>query len=342
MREGLRRIALTLACILGAAGVFMAARPQGAEATYPGRNGSLLMSVAPAGGPDQLWLIDPSGHHRGHIRAGGACYGEFLRAAVDPSGQSVVFSDMTHCGLGTGTYGYTLVVAGLNGAPSRVLARFRNPTKRLFYEFPGSVAFSPDGRTIAWGVDETGRVLRPGGGFAPVSQHIVDFISARTGKIIRVMKLPYGLTGPAWSSTGKLAFVSTDGQVWTTPAHALHLRQLRVTFSSPGAWSVTHVDWAPNGRRLALDATKDTSDCCPPTDIFTLAAQGGTTRRLTHSGNASDAVWSPDGKEIAFRDGSLDKILVIASTRAHLLSRRLSRPVGVLYDFGVLDWQPLP
>lgn len=336
MREGLRRIAPTMAFILGAAGVFMAARPRGAEATYAGRNGSLLMSVSPTGGPDQLWLIDPSGHRRGRIRTGGACYGEFLRAAVDPSGHSVVFGDMTHCGLGTGNFGYRLVVAGLNGEPARVLARFSNPTKLLSYELPGSVAFSPDGRTIAWGVDETGRVPHPGGGFTPISQHIVDFISVRTGKIRSVMNLPEGLTGPAWSSTGQLAFVSADGSVWTTPAHAPHLRKLTIKFSSPGVWSVNHVNWAPNGRRLALDATIDTSDSSSPTDIFTLAANGGTATRLTHSGNASDPVWSPDSKQIAFRDGSLDKIMAIDSGRA----RHLSQPASG--DFGVLDWQPLP
>jgi WD40 repeat protein len=331
MREGLRRIAPTMACVLGAAGVFMAVRPRGAEATYAGRNGSLVMSVAPAGGPDQLWLIDPSGHRRGHIRAGGACFGESLIAAVDPSGRSVVFGDMTHCTL-AGTYGYRLVVAGLNGEPSRVLARFSNP------EGPASVAFSPDGRTVAWGVDETGRVPRAGGGFAPVSKHIVDFISVRTGKIRRVIKLPDGLTGPAWSSTGQLAFVSADGSVSTMPARGPGvLRPLTIKFSSSGVWGVNHVDWSPNGRRLALDATKDTSPSySSPTDIFTLAAQGGTATRLTHSGNASNPVWSPDSKEIAFRDGSLDKILLIANRRTHLLTR----PIGG--DFGVLDWQPLP
>jgi Tol biopolymer transport system component len=61
--------------------------------------------------------------------------------------------------------------------------------------------------------------------------------------------------------------------------------------------------WSPDGRRLAFAAvvghrTKPIDG--PVTDLFVVQANGSGLRRLTHTGSARAATWSPDGHTIVF------------------------------------------
>lgn len=60
------------------------------------------------------------------------------------------------------------------------------------------------------------------------------------------------------------------------------------------------VAWSPDGRRLAI--ARYTSP--KTTDIFIVNANGSGSHQLTHTGNATNPVWSPDGRTVVFsREG---------------------------------------
>ncbi len=63
--------------------------------------------------------------------------------------------------------------------------------------------------------------------------------------------------------------------------------------------------WSPDGRRLAFARTsggqlRPQGYRYPHEDIFVINADGSGLHQLTHTGDASDPVWSPDGRQIAF------------------------------------------
>jgi hypothetical protein len=148
-----------------------------AWATFPGRDGSLLLALNPAGGPEQLWLAGARGQTAHRILTGPACNADFFRAVISPSGRQIVFSESTSC-FGTVGAHYTLVVVNLRGQRPRVIARFSSPLSPLapakpFFALPGSIALSPDGQTVAYGITE----------IAPKSALAVDLVNVRLGRI---------------------------------------------------------------------------------------------------------------------------------------------------------------
>lgn len=106
--------------------------------------------------------------------------------------------------------------------------------------------------------------------------------------------IPIGLTSwidinHAVSPDGRsLAF--TSGPIWKVPVGGS--QTVRVT-DAPGSW--VHA-WSPDGRRLAFSADRGHG-----LDLFSIAADGSSERRLTTSPRADDAPqYSPDGRWIYF------------------------------------------
>jgi len=187
------------------------------------------------------------------------------------------------------------------------------------HEIPHDVApsWAPDGRRLAY-----------------VSEHGGLFVwDTRTSTRLKITDLPdTGEHDPAWSPNGdSIAYVrdslSTDPVIWVMNADGGRQRQLG---------SGEHPAWSPDGRRIAFsrggeihtmaadgrdvrrvtfDADDDTRPSWSPggrrllwlspspgsgVDVWIGAASGGNVRRATFAGNVSEAVWSPDGTQIAF------------------------------------------
>jgi Tol biopolymer transport system component len=199
-------------------------------------------------------------------------------------------------------------------------------------QLPGHIALSPDGRVLAYGFNE---IVNTGPGPSP-TQHRVVFINIRSGRVVRSIVVPRMLIGPIWGFNGRLLFVSF-GAVEATRSNGSHVRQIKIKFPGPRTANTVVDDAAvsPDGAQLAVTGVAHGGDChvCQ-TDIYVVKAAGGKARRLTRSGQASNPVWSPDGRKIAFQDVG-NKILTVATGHVGNL-------VTVPLSGGVVDWQARP
>jgi Tol biopolymer transport system component len=97
------------------------------------------------------------------------------------------------------------------------------------------------------------------------------------------------------------------------------------------------LSWAPDGEQLVfMRAVCIERDVCPdvdnPYELFTVAVEGGSPRRITHNtGYDGNPAWSPDGRQIAFEtDTGLFTMRPDGTRRRRLTARYDSNP----------DWSP--
>lgn len=213
----------------------------------------------------------------------------------------------------------------------------------------GKPAFSADGRSIAFSaypriaiMDANGRhfhllskqttgddvnpVFSPHGGrllfegrpntAARSDLYVVDVSGAN------LRRLTYGgASEPAWSSTGRIAFVR-DGQIYVRSGRG-PVRRLTGHGTSPS--------WSPSGRSIAFIRNRD---------VYVMRGDGRGVRRLTrhHVAAESGVVFSPSGNRLAFGAIQSAQVEVI-----DLGGRRLGAiDTGGDGSGGIdLDWQPL-
>ena len=180
--------------------------------------------------------------------------------------------------------------------------------------------WSPDGSRIAFLADRD-------------KGNQIWLINVMGGEAERLTSEENGISGYQWSPDGKrLAFVTRDtpkdkaerekkkkdkfdtvvveqgaqiySHLWTISVETKEKK--RVT---EGQFSAASPRWSPDGKWIAYvkssDGTQDGSyfELSPDrnTDIYLVAAEGGTPRQLTtNQGPDSNPVWSPDGKWIAY------------------------------------------
>ena len=115
-----------------------------ASATFPGRNGDLLVEAAkvgPNGGP-QLWLTSPDGRHARLIFTAARC-ASLAGAQFLPSGTQVVVQESFGCG----PIEWGLVLVNTNGGGTRQF--FVHSSALVTAVTPGAIAIAPDGRMLA-------------------------------------------------------------------------------------------------------------------------------------------------------------------------------------------------
>jgi dipeptidyl aminopeptidase/acylaminoacyl peptidase len=180
--------------------------------------------------------------------------------------------------------------------------------------------WSPDGSRIAFTADRD-------------KGNQIWLINVMGGEAERLTAEENGVTGFSWSPDGKrLAYITRDtpkdkaerekkkkdkfdtvvveqgamiySHIWTISVDTKEKR--RVT---EGPFSASGPQWSPDGKWLAYmksnDGMQDSTyfELSPDrnTDIYLVAAEGGTPRQLTtNQGSDSNPVWSPDGNSIAY------------------------------------------
>lgn len=280
LARGLRdRTGASLAIVvLVALALLLVGAPQRAAATFPGRNGDFLMWNP--NGTSSLWLARPDGgrRHR-HLIYASPEFGDFIIYPVfAPSGRQIAFVLDSR----------GLMVADADGRHPTQLG----PALAGGPEYPGGLAFSPNGRVLAYNstpADEPGTQ--------------VTFVSVTTGTVLRSFTLRGDLLGVVWSPSGYLLFqAERDGSaIEMIRADGSHLHKLKIKLpgrhsvpQGAGANNVVNAAPSPDGSKIAITVRRHSKF-----DVYLVPATGGRATRLTRLGAAFDPVWSPDGHEIA-------------------------------------------
>jgi Tol biopolymer transport system component len=245
--------------------------------------------------------------------------------------------------------------------------------RRVLHTFPagddgGAPAWSPSGRQLVF--EEGGRltIMRADGGLVRLPQltesdrepawspdgRRLAFIGTRPclyctwaytvrsdGTGLRRL-INRGAGSPAWSTTGRLAFVNTtDRGLYSVRPDGSRLRRL---FGRYWGWG-NQPDWSPGGGRIAFSARGR---------IFGIRASGRGLRRLSaNQPGHSDPAWSPNGRFIAFSGGdtlSGEHGLYLmrpdgSGSRQIVKARQTKSTDGQLLEWEVIvapSWRPLP
>lgn len=179
------------------------------------------------------------------------------------------------------TYGTEIFVMRADG--SRIRRLTDNKT------LDASPDWSPDGRRIVF---VRGRRTR----------HL--YVMRRDGSHVRRIDYDgYVDYWARWSPSGSRIAFGGSGDVFTVRPDGTHERRIttNATRKPRGSGGDTYggidgLDWSPDGRSLLVSAHKGEGD----TYVYRVDARGGRLRRICR-GRA--AVWSPDGRSIAFLRG---------------------------------------
>jgi Tol biopolymer transport system component len=316
---------------LAVAGVTLAIGVQGAQAAFPGANGRIAFAVDRWGPPAdcrpephgceavpvsaRIETVLASGRGRRALYAfpGPTPLAQYSGPAWSPSGRLLAFQREGR-----------LAIIRHDGTGLRSLPQLSGRDSEP--------AWSPDGRRLAFV------------GARPCVSCRRLFTVRTDGTDLRRVTVQATLW-PAWSVTGRLAFVNYNDRygkavgvkdgLYTIRPDGSRLHRLFGRYWGTGQ----EPDWSPDGSRIAFHARGQ---------IFTLGADGRGLRRLTDFKSnrvISGPVWSPDGEYVAFIRGDL--YLMRSDGRA---LRRLvkatrpdfSRPDWSFSEFSAPSWQPLP
>jgi Tol biopolymer transport system component len=204
------------------------------------------------------------GAPRGLTPDGAAAYGSGRGLAWSPDGSSIAYYSSTDAGL---------VVRALVSGEVRPLTPHR---------------FSPsDAADPSWVVGTTVVPGDDGGTGMLVFARSSNLYTVRSDGT-QETRLPDGLGGrdPVWSPDGtRIAYVAY-GSVRLMDADGVQ-RRIVADGSMP--------DWSPDGTRVVYHSSRDGR-----TDLWVTDLTTGTETRLTDSGAATSAAWSPDGQTVVY------------------------------------------
>jgi Tol biopolymer transport system component len=246
--------------------------------------------------------------------------GGFNDGAVSPDGRFVLFSR---------TDSYLHVVPSVGGSSTAL----REGGHRVI---GCNVAWSPDGRRIAYencGADSDCGAVCGFDAYIFTSPLIAPTLGLSSSRWLRAGQ------HPAWSVRGRIAY-DGDGQLYSVRANGGDRVALPVVARSRGLRAYDP-DWSPAGDRLTFIVERVGDQLEPGTAVFTSTATGREVHQLTpfiNGGGPEQPIWSPDGRWIAFSDGSDVRAVPARATvvvpRSHF--RLVVRDVDELKD-----WQPL-
>jgi Tol biopolymer transport system component len=222
----------------------------------------------------------------------------------------------------------------------------------------GSLAFSPNGRLIAFDAGERIGLISAAGGpvtllpgvtsddgdptFTADGKRIVftgpndygrtDIYARRVNGSGTVHLLVEDARQPAVSVRGVLAFVSGDKVYVQRPD-----RQRLIT-------SGVSPDWSPDGKRLVIIRPRRSPTASDFGRIYTVRANGHGLTRVGRETYAASPVWSPDGRWIAYAGFDLGVQVKLVGTPAQAKEwapTQVSGESGTVVSFSPA-WRPRP
>jgi Tol biopolymer transport system component len=272
--------------------------------------------------------------------------------AWSPDGKQIAFTDTTARG--------DLWVMNADGSGLRKLTNSRPFTSGSPNYGARQPAWSPDGRTIAFGygsvgislIEADGSRLRPfvrrysfGADWSPGGKWIAFaaaenetdgtsiWVKSPDGARQRLVARPpccnYSYNDPTWSPDGeRLAFTvgqapdSNPVENYVAVVDRFRGPLTRLTF---GRRYPADLDWSPSGREIVFSDWSRISGTRPKIVALTLGT--GVIRRV---GTGLTPSWSPDGRQIAFSLGGRIWVMRADGSGAHPLTprprRRVARP----------------
>jgi Tol biopolymer transport system component len=208
---------------------------------------------------DVVWIVRSDG--RGRRRLLHCSCGAF---DWSPNGKSLLLEAFKET---FGGYNGAVVVMPLRGK-RRVIARYGEDSG--YHGDAEGASWSPDGRWIAYLDTEDN------------DRKIGLYVVRPNGNGLRRIVRGAVLT-TAWSPNGKkLAFTRENGQLGVVGADGRGLRRL------PLQASAQNVEWSPDGRRLAVQASSGGD----PSEIFVFGEDGRDARRVTAEGENGLVGWT--------------------------------------------------
>ena len=280
-----------------------------ARAAFPGRNGPLTVARREANdglrGTRFIRSVGPLRCEWEELSANSGCgVVNYANPAVSPDGRSIVFDD-----------GEEVSVVNADGSGYRRLGPFSEPIAHP--------SFAPDGRRLV-AIAGTGRFpeLLP--------DPVVSVVSVGGGAVHRLVAGDW----PRWSTTGWIAFIGEDGQLYRIRPEGRRLRRLTGRGCDAASWS-------PDGRRIA---------CLRGLGIVTLTADGRDVRRIVRFRDSlarvapTQIAWAPNGRAIAA--GSNEGELFTFDLRGRIVGPNLDigQLCGAEYCWWRqgFDWGPAP
>jgi Tol biopolymer transport system component len=326
MRAHRSRLVTGLALTVGTA---MFAPP--AHATFPGRNGKLVVAVEGCGkfhsidAPRFIRAYSPSGRNLGRLTG---CDTDRSQPEWSPNGRRLALVE--------GHRKPHIVTIAANGSHHRRV--------RAAGQLASAPSFAPGGRRFVFAAGADGDALS-----------IVNLVR---GTVRRLFANPCpdscSYFDPRWSPRGRSIAVER--------VHAgtseIDLVRARTGKQIPFLAFGRDADWSPSGRRLVYTSNFHRTDTNAVTgaNLYVVGANGKGRRRLvrTHDVAAVQPTWSPNGRFIAYVQlefgagqppstikASLWRVRVKGG-RPHQIAKLPAVAVGQDYRTPSLSWQPLP
>ena len=289
--------------------------PSPAGASFPGRNGDVVVSLD-EGSDEELIRVSPTGLVKRTLTNNDVDDGY---ASWSSDGKKIVF-----------VRGAGATSAATDDAPDTEIYSMRadgSRERRLTDNESGDTApsWSPSGRRIAY---------QHGTGSAPSSNHVNGeiFIMKSDGSGKRRLTKNDVYDGePVWSPNGRwILFVSARARETAGDLELYKMRPdgSRVTRLTSDQSDSREGDWSPNGRWVVFSRGKGERQ------LFKVRSDGTHYTRLTHSSLSTfSPTWSPNGKWIAFIGESSTELMKI---RARGGDRQTVLGAG---ELSTPDWQ---
>jgi hypothetical protein len=322
MAAGSRRIGpLAVAAVAALAGTLALAAPAGA--TFPGDNGRVVLGTDTYPGPPGYTTVNPDGSDERFTKIDGLS-GYALHVAWSPDGARIAFtadSGERPPGVFDDFYPWEIFTANADGSGLRRISTDRYPNH--------GAAWSPDGRSLAYGVDT-------------MSGRVKLVVSDADGQNPHELAGTFDSLNFEWSRDGsEILYSEPFGMRAISPAGGAP--RTIATFGDP--LYLRTFSLSPDGRSVVYELNGPAGCGGQCQEIWRMNIDGTGRQRLVAAGGSGSSdyvgapVWSPDGTTIAFcRWFSFDQA---ASGRWHI-DPDGSNPRRVAAHVCGGDWQPLP